>query len=361
MAVGKRLINIVLIVLLAVSWGACTSSPMLDPQTLAVTSTKRPVTYYSSSMPFSFAALVNKVLPAVVYITGEIKSTADGGVVMVDGSGVIVNSNGYILTNKHVVKDAHSVEVVMENRQRYKPTAIWKDDIMDLAVLKIDASNLTAVPFGNPDKFAVGDLVIALGHPLGMSPDQGGATVSSGIISNLGRSFTIDDTPYYDIVQTDAPISPGSSGGPLIDLNGELVGINSAGSSQGENIGFAINTATAEHIFADLSIFGVAQHPYLGVSIEDVIPSGPGSDLVGTRVTVVENGSPADQAGIQVRDVILSLDQQDVTMSSELIRSLWRHDVGSEIQIVYMHGSEIFRKNVILEQRPIGSQASSQF
>ncbi|MDD4875995.1 MAG: trypsin-like peptidase domain-containing protein [Dehalococcoidales bacterium] len=137
----------------------------------------------------------------------------------------------------------------------------------------MDVKDMPTVEFGNSEEIQVGDWVIALGHPLGLSPDEGGATVTVGIVSNLGRSFTIQDIPYYDIIQTDAAINPGNSGGPLINLAGELVGINSAGAGEAENINFAINITTAQRVFDDIIQYGRVIRPYLGAFLNDITPA----------------------------------------------------------------------------------------
>ncbi len=191
----------------------------------------------------------------------------------VSGSGVCLNPDGFILTNRHVVENATVVEVTLPDRTVYEASAIWMDDIMDLAVIKIDAGDVATLEFADPDSISVGDWVLAIGHPLGISPLQGGATVTTGIVSNLGRSFFIDAIPYYDIIQTDAAINPGNSGGPLVNLAGEFIGLNSAGVLGAENIGFAIHVATARHIFEDLVEFGESHHPFLGATVADIEPS----------------------------------------------------------------------------------------
>jgi len=218
----------------------------------------------------SFSEIVNEVMPSVVFILSELDFP--GQPVIVSGSGVILSSDGYILTNRHVVEDASDVEVTLQDRRVYQASGVWMDNILDLAVVKIDAPDLTPSEFGDPDTISVGDWVIALGHSLGLGPEEGGATVTSGIVSNLGRSFFIDDTAYYDVIQTDAAINPGNSGGPLVNLAGEVIGINSAVTAGAENVGFAINIATARHVFEDLVQFGEPRHPYLGATVEDCEP-----------------------------------------------------------------------------------------
>jgi serine protease Do len=304
----------------------------------------------------TIADSVNKVLPSVVFVLAEFQDEVSGQLLQSRGSGFILRPDGYIFTNRHVVDKADRVEVMTQNRQVYEPTDIWLDDILDLAVIKIDANNLPIAEFGDPDNIKLTDWAIALGFPLGYSPVEGGATVTLGIISTLDRSFYIGSTPYFDVIQTDAAVNPGNSGGPLINLAGEVIGINSAGTSQAQNINFAINVATARHVFEDLVNFGRVEHPFLGVTLQDITPSIACEicldQRVGVLITDVEPGGPADLAGLNKQDVIITFDEQEIPSVAALIRVLWRHKSGDKIPITFWRDGNIMETTVTLGQRP---------
>ena len=303
---------------------------------------------------------VASVLPSVVYIYVEGEAGTPSELFASTGSGVILSPDGYILTNKHVVDGAVYAEVVLQDRRIFEVDDIYLDNILDLAVVKINGENLPSAQIGDPSTLDIGDIVIALGHPLGMSPEEGGATVTSGIVSNLGRSFWIENTPYYDVIQTDAAISPGNSGGPLINSSGQVIGINSAGIDIGQNLNFAISIATAGHVYEDLVTFGEAHHPYLGVFLQDNLEFLPGdlftAQISGARITGVDFGSPASIAGLRLNDVIIALDNEEVSSTADLIKLLWRQHDGESIALTIQRSSGEVTINVLLEKRPDNSE-----
>ena len=182
------------------------------------------------------------------------------------GSGVVLSPDGYILTNNHVIDGYTKIEVSLPNdEQTYQASVVGADPTSDLAVIKIDGHNLATAQFGDPSGLRDGDWVIALGNALGLV--EGGPTVTLGIVSGLGRSYTIGQSAYYDIIQTDAAINPGNSGGPLVNLEGQVVGIDTFIISSAENIGFAVSTNTASRIYDDLVKYGHVTRPYLGASL----------------------------------------------------------------------------------------------
>jgi serine protease Do len=271
------------------------------------------------------------------------------------GSGVILRSDGWIITNKHVVDGFKEVEVTLYDRRKYTPTKVLLDDVVDLAVLKIEEQGLPALTMGNPDSINVGDWVIAVGHALGISPSEGGPTVTEGIVSSLGRSFTMNGVPYYDLVQTSAAINPGNSGGALVNLSGEMIGVNSAGVVSAQGIGYAIGVGTARHIFDDMVQYGKPRHPYLGVRIQDLTAGAArelGVPVEGAQVQYVEPGSPAEAAGIRSDDVIVSLGGEAVTSAADVVKVLWRHDPGDATSIVYLHRGLEVTKDLKLAERP---------
>jgi serine protease Do len=305
---------------------------------------------------FSFSDTVDKVMPSVVFIFVEMEEDIFGRVVSASGSGVILSSDGYILTNRHVVKGANRIEVTLQDRSVYEASDVWMDDILDLAVVKIEAQNLKAAEFGDPASIRVGDWAIALGHPLGLSPEEGGATVTVGVVSNLGRSLYIGRVPYYDVIQIDTAINPGNSGGPLVNTRGEVIGINSAGAGEAQNINFAINVRTARRVFEDLVEYGEVLRPYLGVDLGDITPE-VACDLcltrrIGTVITSVEPDGPADLAGLQEGDVIVQFGGKEIISAVTLINELWAYRYGDIVSVTLWRGDSEIKTSVTLTERP---------
>ncbi|MFO8102255.1 MAG: trypsin-like peptidase domain-containing protein [Dehalococcoidia bacterium] len=259
------------------------------------------------------------------------------------GSGVIVSPDGYILTNNHVVEGASKLEVTLsEAAHAYEAEIVGVDPLTDLAVIKIDGENLPTVPFGDASALQPGNLVIAMGYPLALDE---GATITMGVVSNTERSFSIGDSTYYDVIQTDAAINQGNSGGPLVDMTGRIVGINSVLFGGAQNIGFAVSVNTAEPVYE--ALIG-AEHrmvrPWLGVILADVTPDLADeanlSRQSGVVITSVVANSPADEAGLQVRDVVTRFEGEEMTTASQLIRDLWRHKLGEEVTITFWRDGE---------------------
>ncbi len=292
------------------------------------------------SLP-SFATAVAKALPCTCYIYVETTQTdSSGSPVAGVGSGVILSPDGWILTNKHVVNNYKSVEVTLYDRHSYAASKVLMDDIADLAVVKIEKQGLPSLPIGNPDSVKVGDWVIAVGHALGISPAEGGPTVTEGVVSSLGRSFTMNDIPYYDLIQTSAAINPGNSGGALVNSAGELIGLNSAGVPSAQGIGYAINVGTAKHVFDDLVKYGKLRHPFLGVRVTDVSAEAARNYHVpfeSALVDYVEAGSPAEAAGLRVGDAIVGLFGENITSAADIMKVLWRHESGDQSTIIFLH------------------------
>ena len=241
------------------------------------------------------------------------------------GSGVIVDSeHGYVLTNHHVIATASAIRVTLSDRRSFDAAVIGSDSLADLAILQIEADGLTAIPFASTRDLLVGDYVVAIGNPFGI-----GQTVTSGIVSALGRAggFTDNYESFEDFIQTDASINPGNSGGALVNLRGELVGINSAIISTGfgggnVGIGFAIPADMIVSVMGRLLEFGEVRRGLLGVVMQSVTPvlaSDLGLDTSsGALVLSVESPSAADAAGIAIYDVIVGMDGESVSASNEL-------------------------------------------
>jgi serine protease DegQ len=236
------------------------------------------------------------------------------------GSGVVVSPQGYIITNHHVIEAADEIEVALADGRTMPATIVGTDPETDLAVLKVEASNLPAITFSDPDKYSVGDVVLAIGNPFGV-----GQTVTQGIISALGRSHLGINT-FENFIQTDASINPGNSGGALIDTNGHLVGVNSAiysrsGGSMG--IGFAIPVSLAKQVMEQIIRQGSVVRGWVGIEAQDITPqlaeSFRLSHTQGSLIAGVLPDSPAKKAGLKPGDILLEINGNKVANSSSML------------------------------------------
>jgi serine protease Do/serine protease DegQ len=269
------------------------------------------------------------------------------------GSGVIVDAkNGYIITNAHVIENADEITVTLQDDRQVKATVVGKDTGSDVAVLKVTAKNLVEMPLADSDKAEVGDFVIAIGNPFGLQH-----TVTSGIISALGRSG-INPEGYEDFIQTDASINPGNSGGALVDLDGRLVGINSAiFSRSGGNIGigFAIPSNMVKAVMAQLIEFGEVKRGILGVTLRDLTPAVADSlglgNTRGALVGQVIEGSAAEKAGIKAGDIITSINGKAVSNSSEARNVIGLQRIGDKVEIGVTRDGQPRRLSAVIAQR----------
>ena len=272
------------------------------------------------------------------------------------GSGVIISSDGYILTCAHVVSGASQITVTIGDTD-YTATVVGEDDTSDVAVLKIDATGLTPATVGDSDSLSVGDSVLAVGNPLG----ELGGTVTSGIVSALNRSVTIQGTSSTNtmsLIQMDASVSPGNSGGGLFNMNGELVGIVNAksSSSDAEGLGFAIPVNDAVKVAQELLENGyVTGRPYLGISYFAVTDAQTAAQLgvnaYGVYIVEVVKGGPADKAGLQAGDRIVSMDGSEVATQSDLGTLMQNHKAGDTIEITVARGGQMQTVTVTLGEK----------
>ena len=259
------------------------------------------------------------------------------------GSGVIVDAqNGYILTNGHVVDNATKIEVTTKDNKRFTAKLVGRDTEADVAVLQIPAQNLTAVPLGDSDRLQVGDFVLAVGNPFGL-----GQTVTSGIVSALGRSG-LGIEGYEDFIQTDASINPGNSGGPLVNLYGQVVGINTAILAPGGGnigIGFAVPINMARRVMDQIVRYGEVKRGRIGVAIQDLTPELAQAmntkQTVGAVIARVEAGSAAEQAGLKTGDLVVAVNGTAVHSGTQLRNMIGLARIGDQVTLtVDRRGSE---------------------
>jgi serine protease Do len=303
--------------------------------------------------------LVAQVAPAVVSIVVEtvaynwfLQAVPETGA----GSGIIISSDGYIVTNNHVVEGANKVTVTLSDGSAFAATIVGTDAQTDLAVVKINASNLSYLHFvsNSLEQLSVLDPVIAVGNALAL---PGGPTWTTGVVSNLGRSIEENTgVVLNDIIQIDAAINAGNSGGPLLDTAGQVIGINVAIASNAENIGFAISTDTAVPVVESLITEGKVVRPWLGVTVTTVTSAIQQyynlAVNAGALITSVTSGSPADEAGLRAGDVIIEMDGVDISNAADLSSVIGSHQIGDQIDIIYYRGSVQKVATAMLEESP---------
>ena len=303
--------------------------------------------------------LVAQVAPAVVSIVTETvtynwfwQAVPQTGA----GSGIVISADGYIVTNNHVVEDAQKVTVTLSDGSAFAATVVGTDSQTDLAVVKIDAINLNYLHFlsNSLEQLNVLDPVVAVGNALAL---PGGPTWTTGVVSNLGRSIEENNGAVLnDIIQTDAAINAGNSGGPLLNTAGQVVGINVAIASNAENIGFAISTDTAIPVVQSIITEGKVVRPWLGVSVITVTSTIQQyynlSVNTGALIVSVTSDSPADKAGLTAGDVITKMGGKNISTTEELISDIRSHQTGDQVEIVYYREDVQKVVNVTLEESP---------
>ncbi len=284
-----------------------------------------PAILNAEGMPVSFAPLARRADPAVATVKSRVERTTQSGRrrVVAEGLGTafVYDPDGYLLTNNHVIEDATDVMVSFFDGREFKGTVVGRDKHTDIAVLKIEKTGLPSVPLGDSDAIDVGDWVVAIGNPFGLSH-----TVSAGILSAKGRTRDdvkgLDPSGYFNFLQTDASINPGNSGGPLLNARGEVVGINAAVRANANSIGFAIPINMVKQLLPTLLRDGKLRRSAIGVEVDPLNPTDAGRlhrpDRKGAWVTRVLAGGPAERAGISADDVIVSFDGKPIEGPNEL-------------------------------------------
>lgn len=318
--------------------------------------TLSPAQEQSQPLP-DFVSVVAKVKPSVVAINTEVVAfdifrqpiTEEGA-----GSGWILDKNGYIVTNNHVIDGARSIMVALDDGRTLKASVVGADAISDLAVLKVDATDLPAADIGDSSKLRIGEWVLAIGNALGQ-----GITAKEGIVSRLGVSVQISaEQTLSDLIETSAPINPGNSGGPLINMSGEVIGITSAklAAVEVEGLGYAISISTATPLIEKLVQQGYIIRPWLGISIRTVDAwFALQNDLAvdkGALIADVSPGSPAHKAGLKEGDIIVSANGEEISTAEELIQVIQSGQIGQGIEITFWRGETKSTTTAILAERP---------
>ncbi|MBW8458890.1 MAG: Do family serine endopeptidase [Thiobacillus sp.] len=327
------------------------------------------------SVSASFAPAAQKVIPSVVNVFTQQKVRTPAHPALQDpifryffgdrlderprevsnlGSGVIVSSNGYILTNHHVVAAADEIQVALANGQTLPARVVGADPETDLAVLKIEAGDLPAITFAQLDSLKVGDWVLAVGNPFGV-----GQTVTAGIVSALGRTHLGINT-FENFIQTDAAINPGNSGGALVDVSGHLVGVNSAiysrtGGSQG--IGFAIPVSIARQIMEQIIKSGSVTRGWVGIEVQDITPELAESfnlkNVDGALIAGVLKGGPADAGGIRPGDILLAVNGNKVSNSASLLNLIAALKPGDVTRLTVARKQQSLDLKIQVGRRPL--------
>lgn len=297
-----------------------------------------------------------KVVPSVV--TVEVGNLEDNVLTLTgSGSGVIMD-DGFIVTNHHVIEDATVTRIVLQDGRTYDTEIVGSDAYSDLAVLKIDIDGLPPIEFGSTDDIVIGQFAVAVGNPLGQ---VGGASLTTGVISALSRTVEVgDQSPLYGMLQTDAPITSGSSGGALVNSSGELIGITSAigvGRGGAEGIGYAIPVELVRRITDEIIETGEVHHGFIGIYGTDYIETADDGALVPGGAEIAElwdgdEGSAAGRAGFEPGDIILAVEGVDITSMEDLVIELRLFHVGDEIEVTVMRGDGPFTGALTLDERP---------
>ena len=363
---GRRLVSILLIVLLSLGagFGGGIAGVYFGQSFLPGVHGGSEITINPTDEVNTAEAVAEKVLPSVVGISTSEEVTYQSwfglqkGMQNGVGTGIIVDEKGYILTNSHVVNDgaADTLTVQLTDGREVPGTVLWNDKSIDLAIVKVDAINLTPADLGDSDSVKIGSLAIAIGNPLGMAFDR---SLTQGVISGLNRSITVSDGQSQitmdGLIQTDASINSGNSGGPLLNNKGEVIGINSAKAQSAEGLGFAIPINTAKPIVNEIKSKGEFKRAYIGIrggSVADYLQSNPNAKLgtdTGVYVVQIYTDSPAAKAGMKEGDIIVGLNDKKVETMAQMISDLFQYRPGDSVKLSVLRDGRTMTMNVTLE------------
>ncbi len=328
--------------------------------------TQEPVGYTETTQD-AITSAVEKVAPAVVFIDTKFQVSTPFGfpdffypffgqdqIQEGQGSGVIVDGkNGYIMTNAHVVSGAVDIRVTLPDGRSFQGKVVGSDSFSDIAVVKVDATNLPQATLGDTANLKVGSWAIAIGNPYGFEN-----TVTVGVISAKNRSITNPETgrPLQDLIQTDAAINPGNSGGALVNIKGEVIGINTAIIPYAQGIGFAVDINAAKQVFNDLITTGQAVRPWIGITYSKITQDTAKKlnlpDQMGVIIVEIVPGSPAQKAGLQVNDVIKAIDGTPIYKIDDLRNLIKGKKVGDSINLTIWRAGSTLNLSLTLEQMP---------
>lgn len=267
------------------------------------------------------------------------------------GTGFIINEDGFVVTNQHVIDKADSITVNISENEKYNAKVVGQDYELDLAVLKIESNKkFGTLQMGDSDKIRVGEWVIAIGNPYGLDH-----TVTAGLVSAKGRPIKIEDRIYKNLIQTDAAINPGNSGGPLLDTSGQVIGINTAVNAKGQGIGFAIPINTAKQVLNELINKGKVVRPYIGVwlqAVDQEIADYLDIPQEGVIIADVIPNSPASRAGLRKYDIILSIDGIKVMDGDQVNELVRKKDISENITLEVLRDGKHYSINIQLAEKP---------
>lgn len=360
----KCILAVVILITLTLSIGiwalscSSTSSPTQSDNSAQHTDsdwTFPPETEPSTPLP-DFRPVVSKVMPSVVSVTAELVTSDFFGrqyTEYVAGSGIVIDGKGYIATNNHVVEDAQSIYVELTDGRIFPANIVGTDALSDLAVIKVDATDLPYAHWGDSDSLSIGEWVLAIGNALGE-----GITATEGIVSRLDVSVNVEGNTLYGLIQTTTAINPGNSGGPLVNMSGEVIGITSVKivASEVEGIGYAISSDEAGPIIQDLIQYGHVTYPWLGVGVSSVTPLLAASQNLsvdrGALIAEIVVDSPAEAAGLRVGDIVIRFAGQEITDIADLIQAIRNSEIGNAVEIVFVRGEDTKTTSAQLTERP---------
>jgi len=308
----------------------------------------------ATSLP-DFRPVVTEVMPSVVSVISEMVVSGFFGryTEYVAGSGILIDDKGYIATNNHVVEDAQSIYVELTDGRTFLANIVGTDSLSDLAVIRLNATDLPYVYWGNSSLLSLGEWVLAIGNALGE-----GITATEGIVSRLNVPVNVDGNILYGLIQTTAAINPGNSGGPLVNISGEVIGITSVKivASEVEGIGYAISSNEAKPIIEDLIRYGRVTYPWLGVGVSTVTPLLAATEHLsvdrGALIADIVAGGPAEAAGLQTGDVIIRFADKEITNLADLVQAIRGSEIGEEVDIVFVRGNDTITTSAQLMEHP---------